>query len=106
MPYDKVANKISKAKPKLEKLIPLVRQSKQTPVIPNKTPAIFSNFILSLKKRMAISTTNTGVNEFKMLASELSILEIAMEYKKAGRRLPVTPDKMTTRNFFAGSLAR
>jgi hypothetical protein len=48
----------------------------------------------------AMRTTNMGVSELRMLANELSIFfAIADAKKKAGKRLPVTPDRIIRRSF-------
>ena len=50
-------------------------------------------------------TTQIGVSELRMPASELSILKIAMAKQKAGNRLPKIPARMIVPIFLLGSFA-
>jgi hypothetical protein len=55
---------------------------------------------LSLKKVTPAIMVNSGVKEFYMAASELSILVSAMQYKNAGIKLPSKPE-IITRTLFS-----
>lgn len=67
-----------------------------------KIPIILLEEVCVLKNIAPVTITKTGVRQFKVPASELSIPSSAKQNKKAGTRLPIVPDIKTMKSLLEG----
>lgn len=65
-------------------------------------PVILLAEVFVLKNNTPVIITKTGVRQFRVAASELSIPSSAMQNKKEGNKLPKAPDINTIKILLAG----
>ena len=75
---------------------------KKSPIRPINMPITFLALTFKSKKSEPIITAQIGVREFSIPVSELFSLVSAMQKRKAGKKLPISPESITLPKRFRG----
>ena len=81
----------------------LLNKSNAQPTTAMIIPMILLADVFVLKNTAPLNMTKIGVKEFRVPAKELSIFSSATQNKKAGNKLPKSPDRKIVPILFEGS---
>ena len=81
---------------------PLGDTRKNSPIKPMKMPASFFAVVFNRKKSVPMITAQSGVSELSIPVKALSSLVSATQKRKAGKKLPINPDKRMSPTLLVG----